>query len=280
MYWKHWGLRHAPFHPPAGLDCFHRSPTHDEALARLHFVVENRRRVGLLLGEGGSGKTVVLERLQRELRAQGVSAFVVAGYALEAYGLLWAAAAGVGLNPKRDEPERQLWGRLADRLLERRFQQAATVMLLDDADCVLEEALPAVLRFTQLDAAPESYWTVVLAAEPQRFPRLGARLLDLVELRVDLDPWSEEDTFQYVRQSLAKAGRGEPLFERNALARLHDLAGGRPRRVGQLADLALVAAAGQELSVIDERTVENVYRELIAPVTPAFSVRRDIQPYA
>ncbi|MBW3598042.1 MAG: AAA family ATPase [Planctomycetes bacterium] len=269
MYWTHWGLHQAPFRPAAGSELLHLSPTHDEALARLHFLVENRRRVGVLLGEGGAGKSLMLERFGRELRSEGVAAFLVNGFGVGVGELVWSVATGVGLNPRRDEPLHLLWGRVSDRLLERRFQQLATVMLVDDADRASEQALAAVVRLTQLDSSPESSLTVVLAAHTRRLSRLGSRLLDLVELRVDLDPWSAEETADYVEQSLAKAGREAPLFNQEAIARLHDLAQGRPRRVGQLADLALVAAAGQDLATIDEHTIENVYRELVTPLTPA-----------
>jgi general secretion pathway protein A len=116
MYWTHWGLRQAPFRAAAGDASLHLSPTHEEALARLHFLVENRRRVGLLLGESGSGKSLMLERFARELCARGVSAFLVHGYCAASGELLWSTAAGVGLNPRRDEPLPRLWGRLSDRL--------------------------------------------------------------------------------------------------------------------------------------------------------------------
>ncbi len=63
MYETHWGLDVSPFRGLADPRFFYCSPTHDEALARLTFLVENRRRLGLLLGEPGSGKTLVLKVL-------------------------------------------------------------------------------------------------------------------------------------------------------------------------------------------------------------------------
>jgi type II secretory pathway predicted ATPase ExeA len=44
--------------------------------------------------------------------------------------------------------------------------------------------------------------------------------------------------------------------------RLHELAHGIPRRVSQLADLALLAGAGRNLDQIDAEVVETVYQEL------------------
>jgi hypothetical protein len=46
------------------------------------------------------------------------------------------------------------------------------------------------------------------------------------------------------------------------LHRLHDLCDGIPRRVNQLANLALLAGAGRKLTLIDTDTVDSVYHEL------------------
>lgn len=43
MYQAHWGLRESPFRGLLDPKFFYQSPTHEEALARLHFLVEQRR---------------------------------------------------------------------------------------------------------------------------------------------------------------------------------------------------------------------------------------------
>ena len=52
------------------------------------------------------------------------------------------------------------------------------------------------------------------------------------------------------------------LIRQYAVARLHELSGGIPRRITQLADLSLVAGAGEQLAEIDADVVEAVYHEL------------------
>jgi type II secretory pathway predicted ATPase ExeA len=263
-YWSYFGLRQAPFRAAAGSASYHLSPTHEEALARLHFLVENRRRLGLLLGDLGSGKTLLLTRFASEIRSQGIDAVFLPGFGTRDGELLSALLEGLSLGSRREEPERVLWGRLADHLVERRYQRTPAVLIVDDADAAREEALTAVVRILKLDAAAEPQITVVLSAEPRCASRLGARLLDMAELRIDLERWTPEETGEFVQQTLANAGHAGQLFEPRAVERLHELAGGRPRRVGQIADLALIAAAGQQRSSIDAATVETVFRELVS----------------
>jgi len=114
----------------------------------------------------------------------------------------------------------------------------------------------------QFDATAAARLTVVLAGGAHSVGRLPRRILELAELRIDLEPWEPTDTVQYVSAALTRAGRTEPVFSDEAIHRLHDLCGGIPRRVNQLANLALLAGAGRQLTEIDVETVESAYHEL------------------
>jgi general secretion pathway protein A len=103
---------------------------------------------------------------------------------------------------------------------------------------------------------------LVLAGHRERMSRIGRGLLELAELRIDIDPWEAGDTAGYVRHALEQAGCQTELFTASALERLHEIAQGVPRRVSQLADLALLAGAGQNLPQIDANVVDSVYHEL------------------
>lgn len=262
MYQSHWGLRETPFSTCLAPRFFFEGPVHEEALARLHFLADARRRLGLLLGEPGSGKSLVLEVFAAQSRRQGraVAALNLAG--ADPAGALWQLLASLGVNPDAGEPPWALWRRLADRLAEHRYQQLTTAVLLDDADQAPAETLALIGRLVRLDPLPEARLTVVMAACPAGVERLGRPLLEKAELRIDLGPWDPADTEQYLGESLARAGRDKPVFEAPAMERIHDLAGGIPRRVNQLADLALMAGAGRGLARIDAETVEAACREL------------------
>src|SRR5690606_32792458 len=127
----------------------------------------------------------------------------------------------------------QLWRNVADQLAENRYQQWHTVMLLDDADEAASDVLMQVARVAQIDPSPSARLTVVLAGQATRIGRFGRRLLELAELRIDLEPWMEQDTLAYLRWALAQAGRTKPLFTAEAMRRIHSLSEGIPRRVKQ-----------------------------------------------
>jgi type II secretory pathway predicted ATPase ExeA len=85
MYQAPWGLEQSPFRSCLDPRFFYRSPTHEEALSRLHFLVEQRRRVGLLMGPAGSGKSLLLEVFAEQLRQKGLPVAKVNLLGIEAW---------------------------------------------------------------------------------------------------------------------------------------------------------------------------------------------------
>ncbi len=262
MYQSHWGLDETPFRTDLDPRFFYLSPTHDEALARLHFLVEQRRRLGLLLGEHGSGKSLLLLVFGREVRQEGLPVAEVNLLGVESSEFPALLAAHLEMELPRGTPGHVLWRSIDDRLAEYRYQRLRSVVLLDDADQAKPDVLAQVARLAQLQQGPDSPLTLVLAGRPEQAGQLGDSLLERVELRIDLGPWEETDTESFLKASLCRAGGKSPVFAPPAIARLHELGGGIPRRITQLADLALLAGAGRRLQEIDAETVESVYQEL------------------
>jgi len=262
MYKDHWGLRDTPFSSDLDPQAFFESQVHEEALARLYYLVEQRRRLGLLLGAHGSGKSLLLEVLCDQLRRAGrpVARLRLVGVSAAEFPWLLARELGVDLRP--DEGPTSLWRSIADRIAANRHQQWGTMVLLDDVDEAEAELRTAIVRLTQLEPGRDAGLTIILSARLDRASRLGPRLLELSELRIDLDSWEEEDTAAFLSTALKRAGREGPAFGAAAIARLHQLSGGVPRRVRQLADWALMAGAGQQQQQIDALTVETVFEEL------------------
>jgi type II secretory pathway predicted ATPase ExeA len=265
MHHEHWGLREAPFDPHQHPRWFYSNPVHDEALARLHYLLESRRRLGLLLGESGCGKSLVLRMLAHQLRSTSAQVAMIGLWAVEPDEMLEKLALAWGLDPAPGESCARLWRRLNDRLAEHRLQRLASVILLDDADRAPPATHTQIERLVQCDTVGDGGLTIVLSAQRDYAHRISHRLLELGDLRIDIGPWSLADTQGYVAHVLRQGGRSRPAFDGQALKRLHELAGGVPRQINQLGELSLVAGAGQQLELVDLHTVESVSDELRIP---------------
>lgn len=262
MYQPYWGLGESPFRGNFDPRYFHQAPTQEEALARLRFLVDERRALGLLLGEAGSGKSLLLETFARQLGNIGVQKASVNLVGLNPREFLWLLCVRLEVEISANADEFALFRALADHLTANHFQQLTTVLLLDNADETRGEVRDYIVRLIEMSIARGMALVVVLSAQIAGASRLGRRLLELCELRIDVESWELDDTAAFVKQALAAAGRSTPLFSEDGLARLHELGGGIPRRVKQLADLALLAGAGQKLGQIEADTIEASFREL------------------
>lgn len=260
----HWGMREPLLSQGSPADSFFASPVHDEALARLHFLVPASKRLALLTGPTGTGKSILLAVFARELRRQGLPVVLTSllGRAAEECPAEWGAQ--LGLRFDAGLPAARQWRLLAERLAEQRYLEQTTVFLFDDAHEASPEVLNQIQRLLALGEQGENF-TIVLSALRQHATSLGNRLLQCCELHVQLEPWREDDTADYLRTALKRCGGRDSIFDDGALRRVHELAAGVPRRVVRLADLALVAGASQELRQIDEATIEQVCAELCPP---------------
>lgn len=261
MYLKHWALREAPFSQHRNVRLFHQGPPQEEALARLRFLADGRR-LGLLLGEAGCGKTLLLEVFESELKRRRCQTATISLYGLDSREFLWLLASAWCITAEPNAAEFELWIAIRDRLCEHRLQGLSTVLLLDDADEASPALLETIYRLMQCEASPEANLTLVVAGRTTKWRAPHSRFWELAELRIDLECWDMDETNRYLHDSLSKAGRTKPAFQSDAVVRLHELSEGNPRKLNQLADLALLAAAGQGLPLVDSHTIDAVCGEL------------------
>ncbi len=259
MYHTYWGLKETPFTTCPQADRFFVASPCEEAIARFHYLLLQKHRLGLLLGPPGSGKTLLLDVFGRQAREANHEVAVVSLLGLSAEDLLHDLAFQWGLAGRQQESPRVLWCRAIDRIAEVAYEDRNAVVLFDDADQARPEALDVVLRFVQFRPSPPAPLTLVLAAQSDRAAMVGERLLESAQLRIDLEPWERDEIEAYVQTTLAQAGCDRTIFDPGAMERLYELSGGIPRHVNHLAELALLAGAGEKCEKIGEDTVEKAY---------------------
>ncbi len=260
MYLSHWGLANSPF----ALSFEEPYPTEplSEATARADYLVSQGRRVGVMLGGRGWGKSTCLSAIASEQRRNGAQVARLDAVALTARELLWRTAEGLGAAPDPADTHMTLWRRIEDRLAENRWQGKSTLLLVDDACELGPDSQQQLARLARLEQHSDSKWTILMAMSCDMLERLNESLLHLIDLRIDLTPWTEEDTVGYLQTSLVDAGRFEPIYTHSALERLHEYAEGVPRHIVRLADFALLAGANQKVDQIGVNLVEQAFAEM------------------
>ncbi|MEO0531356.1 MAG: AAA family ATPase, partial [Planctomycetota bacterium] len=232
-----------------------------EAAARADYLVSQRRRVGVLLGGRGWGKTTAAAAIAAEQRRAGVQTVLLDVVGLTARELLFRVAEGLAAAPDAADCQMRLWRRIEDALAESRWQERTTLLIVDDAEELGPDSQQQLVRLARLEADPAARWTILLATAPEALDRLNKSLLHLIDLRIDLSAWSLDDTVGYIQSALIDAGRFDPVFTDGALDLLHELTRGVPRHVARLADFALLAGAGKQATTVGRDLVEQAFAE-------------------
>jgi general secretion pathway protein A len=261
MYLAYWGLEHSPFAPSAAAPLYYEGEAQAEAAARLRFVVQNGRRLALLVGQRGVGKTLLLRQFAEQARREGRSAAFVLGAGLSVRELLWQLAAQFAIGPKPGDDAAALSRRLVAYVDALRWQRSAATIFVDDADQIGPDVRTQLVRLLAL-GVDDARLTMVLATTPQERRQLGDSLLEAVDLWIELDPWNESETAAYVQHALIDAGCDRPAFDDEALSALYQLTDGVPRQVNRLADHALLGAAAEGRESIDAAMIEAAHDAL------------------
>lgn len=259
MHIARWGLEKAPFSTIGTETVFYAGLPQQEALARLRYLVHNQRRLGLMLGGSGHGKSLVLALFAEEAQARGWNVASADLLGASVHEFYWSLATELAAGPRAGDDTFKLMRRVEHQLQRSRLEECKTILLFDDTDQAGPDIVTQLARLVQMPVDRVGDLTVVLAADSTQGLPISQRILNLVDLRIDLEPWDADDTTGFLQLALVAAGAEQPIFDEHALAEIHRLTGGVPRRVSRLADYALAAGSSAGLELIDAQTVADAY---------------------
>ena len=240
----HFGLTRTPFGKsiPAR-DLFARQ-AHAEAIARISFcVVESA--LGVVTGDVGAGKTVALRAAVSTLDPTRHQVIYIANPAFGTRGLYVTIVRALGARPRYLKAE--LMAQAGDLLAAETAERHRRVVLIcDEAHLMQPDQLEELRLLTNSEMDSASPFAGILAGQPtlNRQLRMGmfAALDQRVATRFTIKPMDLAESAAYLRHHLKLAGREEPLFADDAIARLHRVANGLPRALNNAAAAALIAA--------------------------------------
>jgi general secretion pathway protein A len=267
MYAPFFGLSKEPFAIAPDPRFLYMSEQHREALAHLLYGLQGGGGFVLLTGEIGAGKTTVCRAFLEQLPPHCAVAYVF-NPRLSAIELLQTVCGEFGLPPPQPEGSVKAHvDALNAFLLAAHAEGRQAVLIIDEAQSLDPAVLEQLRLLTNLETAERKLLQIVLIGQPELREMLARpdleQLAQRVIARFHLGALSAAQTPAYVRHRLAVAGMPGALpFSDAALARLHALSRGVPRRVNLLADRTLLGAYAQGRPRAERSTVEQAAREV------------------
>jgi general secretion pathway protein A len=266
MYARHFGLETEPFSIAPDPRFLFMSERHREALAHLLYGLGGGGGFVLLSGEIGAGKTTVCRCFLEQVPATCTVAYIF-NPRLTVAELLQTVADEFGIALPPGAGGKVVVDALNAFLLRLHAEGRQAALVIDEAQALSAEVLEQLRLLTNLETAERKLLQIVLIGQPELRTLLARPELEQLSQRViaryHLGALSAAETVAYVRHRLAVAGaRGDAAFDTAALADMHRLTGGLPRRINLLADRALLGAYAQGRSRVDRRTLRQAAREV------------------
>ncbi len=271
MYRTYWQLDAKPFENTADTRYYYPAETHQAALLKLRYAVENRRGAALLSGAAGLGKSLIVQTLLRQLGDDFAPRIHVVFPQMPPDQLLAYLAESLTGNGSDTTWPIQHSVRCIEQTLGANVEQGRhCVVVIDEAqDLDDNHTLETIRLLLNIEHHAMAAMTLVLVGQPailpilDRMPELDERLAVKCLLR----RLTLEETISYIHHRLQAAGARQEIFDATAMEAVHHLSLGVPRRINRLCDLALLIGFAEERTVIGREQIEAVSEELVAVAT-------------
>ena len=247
MYLSHFGLRELPFTLTPNTQFYLGLDSHNEALAVLLTALTTGEGFIKIIGEVGTGKTLLCRKLLNEVPDNFVAAYIP-NPDLKPDELRRAVAVELGV----EEVHRMstLTQRIQERLVALHDQGHSVVLILDEAQALPVESLEVLRLFTNLETETRKLLQVVLFAQPELDEILSKRQFRQLRQRItfsnQLKTLTADETHYYIQHRLKVAGyKGPTLFSYALTKKLTKASKGIPRLVNVLCHKILMLAYGQ-----------------------------------
>jgi len=266
MYNAFFGFTQNPFNMSPDPSFLFRSMQHEEALANLIYGVQSRKGFIALTGEVGTGKTTMLECLRDFLNAQQIAFASLFNSRLDVQQFFEMLAYDLDLRCNRLSKTEVLIA-LNDLLLQQAQQGRTTVLIVDEAHNLDLDVLEEVRMLGNLENRRGKLLQIILAGQPELDRKLDApglrNLKQRIVLRCSIDPFSDEQTTEYMLTRLAKAGMSEQtVFPPEVLAEIHLRTQGIPRVINAVCDNLLLTAFAMESKVTTLEMLDEVCHDM------------------
>ncbi len=264
MYLAYYNLNKHPFTISPDPGFLYLSEAHREGLAHLTYGVTHRKGFVVITGEVGTGKTTLIHTLLTKIPQEVRVAFVSnPTLSREDFFYLLAEAYQLGAV----ENKAKFLVRFS-HFLEKAYERDENVVLIvDEAHCLSEDLLEEIRLLSNLETPNSKLINIILVGQPELDAKLQSPDLRPLKQRITLyyhlPSMGREETFQYVKNRLVRAGAMDlDIFSDKALGKIYEYTKGVPRLINILCDRCMLTGFVKNCRTIDDKLIEECAGEL------------------
>lgn len=255
----HFGLTEAPFSKEiADSDLWLPS----SKLSLVDGLIEalSERASVLLVGEPGVGKTCVLRALRQRLPKAGFRLTYCHNATLGRRDFYRQLCLALGLSPSATAAA--VFYAVSTHVQDLGKDNLYPVFLLDEAHLLHQDTLDHLHILLNYEWDSRALLSLVLVGLPELQDRLALRrnrsLYSRIHHRFTVEPLVPDDSAEYLRMRMKRAGCEREVFASDAVALLHEATTGAMRDLDRLATAALREAARKKKRLIERDVLARV----------------------
>jgi MSHA biogenesis protein MshM len=260
LYYPHFGLKEPPFKITPNTDFFFKGGNRGAILDALVYAIKNGEGIIKVVGEVGSGKTMICRMLQKIL-PETIESIYLAIPSVEPEHVLHAIAFELQLKLPKNADRLKVMQLLQAYLLKRHAEGRQVVIFVEEAQAMPIATLEEIRLLSNLETNQDKLLQIVLFGQPELDINLNE--LDIRQLRdrithsFTLGPLEPKHIGEYLIFRLRAAGYfGPHLFSDAAIKKLAKATDGLVRRVNILADKSLLAAFAENVYQVTPKHVK------------------------
>ena len=260
MYEDYFGLERPPFKITPDTSLFYEGGKRGDILAALVYAIQRGEGIVKVVGEVGSGKTMLCRMLQLEL-PDSVEIVYIANPSVSPEDILFVIAHELTLPVSREASKHKVMHSLQDYLLKRHTENKQVVLFVEEAQGMPLETLEEIRLLSNLETDQNKLLQIILFGQPELDENLSKQSIRQLRERIthsfNLEPLSREEIYNYLNFRMREVGyRGPELINRAVAKKVEQHSGGLLRRINIIADKILLSAYAEGTHNLNAKHVD------------------------